>query len=274
MTTALVVDTFRESFARKIFWGFFGCSTVLMLFLMVVLNIDVVEGSLAAVKVFGTDISGPDGVPVEVIVDGVLGAFAAFLFSIGLFLAIFAAAGLIPTIFEPGRIELMLSKPLSRRALLLGKYLGTLAVIGANIAYLVAGVWLLLGWKTGYWKIELLAAGGFAVFTFAVLLCVVTLVAVASNSAVLATMVTYLVMILSSIVSQHEKIAPFFSSEGPRSIVRGLYTVLPKTLELGNSARLMMQGETIESWTPFWSSAMFGGVVLILALWIFERKDY
>jgi len=274
MTAALVVDTFRESFARKIFWGFFGCSTVLMLFLMVVLNIDVVEGSLAAVKVFGTDISGPDGVPVEVIVDGVLGAFAAFLFSIGLFLAIFAAAGLIPTIFEPGRIELMLSKPLSRRALLLGKYLGTLAVIGANIAYLVAGVWLLLGWKTGYWKIELLAAGGFAVFTFAVLLCVVTLVAVASNSAVLATMVTYLVMILSSIVSQHEKIAPFFSSEGPRSIVRGLYTVLPKTLELGNSARLMMQGETIESWTPFWSSAMFGGVVLILALWIFERKDY
>jgi len=84
MTAALVVDTFRESFARKIFWGFFGCSTVLMLFLMVVLNIDIVEGSLAAVKVFGMDISGPDGVPVEMVVDGVLGAFAAFLFSIGL----------------------------------------------------------------------------------------------------------------------------------------------------------------------------------------------
>ena len=27
VTLALVWDTFREAFARKIFWGFFGCST-------------------------------------------------------------------------------------------------------------------------------------------------------------------------------------------------------------------------------------------------------
>ena len=31
-TLALVRDTFREAFARKIFWGFFGCSTAVILF--------------------------------------------------------------------------------------------------------------------------------------------------------------------------------------------------------------------------------------------------
>ena len=32
VTLALVRDTFREAFARKIFWGFFGCATALILF--------------------------------------------------------------------------------------------------------------------------------------------------------------------------------------------------------------------------------------------------
>ena len=47
-TGALVADTFRESLSRKIFWGFFGCSTVLMLLFLLVLNIDIVEGGVAA----------------------------------------------------------------------------------------------------------------------------------------------------------------------------------------------------------------------------------
>jgi len=31
-TAALIRDTFREAFARKIFWGFFGCATAIILF--------------------------------------------------------------------------------------------------------------------------------------------------------------------------------------------------------------------------------------------------
>jgi len=57
-TGALVLDTFRESLSRKIFWGFFGCSTVLMLLFLLVLNIDIVEGGVAAIKIFGQDFSG------------------------------------------------------------------------------------------------------------------------------------------------------------------------------------------------------------------------
>ncbi len=273
---ALVADTFRESLARKIFWGFWGCSTAVLLLLVTVLNIDIVEGSLAAVSVFGADVGGPaaEGVPVEDIVDLVLGGLAAFLFSLGLLLAIFASAGLIPTIFAPGRIELLLSKPLSRSELLLGKYLGALTVIGANIAYLAAGAWLILGWKTSIWKVEFLAAGALSIFAFAVMLTVVTLVATASNSAVLSTMVAYVVLVISSLVSQHERIGPLFNSQWPRDFVKAAYLALPKVFEIGDLSRRLMGGQGVESWVPLWSSGLFALGALGVSMWLFERKDY
>ncbi|HYM12236.1 MAG TPA: ABC transporter permease subunit, partial [Bryobacterales bacterium] len=205
---ALVHDTFRESFARKIFWGFLGCSTVLILFFLLALNIDIVEGAQAAVSLFGTEVNHGRLFDLELMIRKILGAVAAFLFTAGLFLAVFASAGLIPTVFEPGRIDLLLSKPISRVRLLLGRYVGTLAVIAANMAYLVLGVWLVLGAKTGIWNWSFLLAAALAVFAFAVILTVVLLVAVASNSGVLATMVAYFFVLMSPVLAQHKHIAP------------------------------------------------------------------
>ena len=54
-TLALVRDTFREAFARKIFWGFFGCSTAVVLFFIFLMRIDVVEGALATISLFGNE---------------------------------------------------------------------------------------------------------------------------------------------------------------------------------------------------------------------------
>src|SRR5262245_20158175 len=102
-TLALVRDTFREAFARKIFWGFLGCSTALILFFLFLMRIDVVEGALATISLFGKESRAQD---VDRMVRAVHGSIAAFLYTVGLFLAVFASAGLIPTVFEPGRIEL------------------------------------------------------------------------------------------------------------------------------------------------------------------------
>jgi hypothetical protein len=115
----LVRDTFREAFARKIFWGFFGCSTALILFFIFILRIDVVQGAIATVSLFGNASRSLD---VQRLVRQAHGAIAAFLFTAGLFLAVFASAGLIPSVFERGRMELLLSKPVERYHVLLGRY--------------------------------------------------------------------------------------------------------------------------------------------------------
>ena len=44
-TAALIRDTFREAFARKIFWGLFGLSTLMILFFLFIMKIDIVEGA-------------------------------------------------------------------------------------------------------------------------------------------------------------------------------------------------------------------------------------
>ncbi|MBI3695479.1 MAG: ABC transporter permease subunit [Acidobacteria bacterium] len=252
-TLALVRDTFRESFARKIFWGFLACSTLLILFFLLALNIDLVEGARAAVTLFGKEVNRGRLVDVDLMVTRILGGVAAFLFTAGLFLSIFAAAGLIPTVFEPGRIELLLSKPVSRLRLLLGRFAGTLAVIVCNMFYLVLGVWAVLGLKTGIWKSSFLWAAVLAAFAFAVMLTVVLLVSVASNSAVLATMVTYFFILVSPLLAQHEKIAPLFRQQWSRDLMKWLYYLCPKVYDLGNSSRLALEGKGFESWMPLWS---------------------
>src|SRR5207249_9185665 len=148
VTLALVRDTFREAFARKIFWGFFACSTALILFFIFIMRIDVVQGAIATVSLFG---NASHSLDVQRLVRQAHGAIAAFLFTAGMFLAVFASAGLIPSVFEPGRIELLLSKPVERYHILLGRYTGNVLVIAANVFYLVLGVWIIFGVKTAVW---------------------------------------------------------------------------------------------------------------------------
>lgn len=271
VTFALVRDTFREAFARKIFWGFFGCSTALILFLVFLMKIDVVEGALATISLFGKESHAQD---VTSVVKGVHGALAAFLYGFGLFLAVFASAGLIPTIFEPGRIELLLSKPVRRYHILLGRYLGNVLVIGFNMLYLVLAVWIILGIKTDIWTHQFLYSTALTIFVFAILLTIVLFVAVLSESAVLATMVTFGVMIAGLIVAQKSTIERLLTSEWSRNVVRVLYYTLPKVWDLGNIGKKLVTGVPIEDWMPVWSSGLFGLVVLGAGLLVFSRRNY
>src|SRR3954468_11488446 len=147
-TIALIRDTFREAFARRIFWGFFGCCTALLLFLIFILRVDVVQGALATVSIFGNSLPSTN---VENLVQQTQSVIAMVLYFAGMGLAVFASAGLVSAVFEPGRIELLLSKPVSRTHLLLGRFAGNVLVVAANILYLVTGSWIIFGIKTNVW---------------------------------------------------------------------------------------------------------------------------
>jgi len=272
-TLALVRDTFREAMARKIFWGLFGLSSAMVLFFLFLLKIDIVEGATATISLLGFENSRGTG-DIQRLVRGVYGGIAAFLYSFGMFLAIFASAGLTPALLEPGRIELLLSKPVGRVHLLLGRYLGNVLIVTANTAWLVLGVWLIFGWKTGIWSPRFLYTIPITVFLFAVLLSVVVFVGVLWESAALATMVAVALMIVSPILAQTKMMVKLLSSEWSRQVWKTLYYTLPKVADLGKMTLDLVRGSRIESWMPVWSSALFGTVVLALAIWIFVRRDF
>ena len=271
-SVALIRDTFREAFARKIFWGLFGLSTVMILFFLFLLRIDLVEGGLAAVKMFGQTVS--PATDVDRLVRGVYGGIATFLYTWGMFLAVFASAGLIQSVLEPGRIELLLSKPVSRAHILLGRYVGNVLVVSCNIIYLVLGVWAILGIKTGIWSPMFLVSIATTIFAFSVLLSVVILIGVLFESAALATMVAAALMILSLILAQINIMLRLLSSEWSRQIWRTLYYALPKIFDLGKMTLDAIRNRTFDGFMPIWTSALFAAVVLTGALLIFARRDF
>jgi ABC-type transport system involved in multi-copper enzyme maturation permease subunit len=273
-TAALIRDTFREAFARKIFWGLFGLSTLMILFFLFLLKIDVVEGAIATVTLFGRPAGPPGGVDVDRLVRNVYGGIATFLYTWGMALSVFASAGLIPSVLEPGRIELLLSKPVSRLHILLGRFLGNVAVVACNVAYLVLGIWIIFGVKTGVWGVQFLWAIATTVFIFAVLLTVVVLVGVVFESAALATMVTIALGLVSPILAQTATMVRLLSSELARDVWRALYHALPKVYDLGRLTLDLVRREPAGDLTPVWSSALFGAAALSLALYIFSRRDF
>ena len=174
----------------------------MILFFLFLLKIDIVEGA----RGHGVAVRprGPARIAdVDRLVRGVYGGIATFLYTWGMFLAVFASAGLIPSVLEPGRIELLLSKPVSRTHILLGRYAGQRAGgLAATVTYLVLGVWTILGVKTGIWSPAFLISIATTTFIFAVLLAVVVLIGVLFESAALATMITVALMIISPILAQ------------------------------------------------------------------------
>lgn len=271
-TAALIRDTFREALARKIFWGLFGLSIAMILFFLFLLKIDIVEGAVATVSLFGRTANRLTD--VDRLVRGVYGGIATFLYTWGMFLAVFASAGLIPSVLEPGRIELLVSKPVSRTHILLGRYAGNVLVVSCNVIFLVLGIWTILGVKTGIWSPTFLISIATTIFIFAVLLAVVVLVGVLFESAALATMITVALMIISPILAQTNLMMRLLSSEWSRQIWRTLYYSLPKVYDLGKMTLDAIQSRTFNGFMPIWTSAVFGALVLSAALVAFARRDF
>src|SRR5579862_2799081 len=269
-TGALIRDTFREALARKIFWGLFGLSVVMILFFLFLLKIDIVEGGVATVSLFGGTSNRTQD--VDRIVRGVYGGIATFLYTWGMFLSVFASSGLIANVLEPGRIELLVSKPVSRTHILLGRYAGNVLVVSCNVIFLVLGIWTILGIKTGIWSGTFLISIATTIFIFAVLLGVVVLIGVLFDSAALATMVTVALMILSPILAQTALMMRLLSSEWSRQIWRVLYYSLPKVYDLGKMTLDGILSRSFNGFMPIWTSALFGVVVLSAALVVFSRR--
>ena len=269
---ALIADTFQEARARWLFWGLFGLSTLLIVIFLFVLKIDLVQG---AVSIMGIQSTHHTIYDVRKFVNVSCSWVSTTLYIWGTFLAVFASSGLIPSVLEPGRIALLLSKPLGRTTLLLGRYAGNLLVVLLNHIYLIASIWIIIGWKTGIWESRFLLAIPISVFIFSVLLCVVVLIGVLSESAALSTMVAVALMLISALLAQHNFVVRLLDSEWSRQLWMGLYWFFPKVFDLGNALRqIILLDKDADLLTPILTSSAFGLTVMLAAIYLFRRKDF
>ncbi len=269
---AIVQLTFRESFAKKTFMAFFGISTLVCLLFIFALNLDIVDGLKSSISIFGQEAGGL--VKLDHLVIGIESAVAVFLFTGGLFLSLFATSGLIPSFLQPGTIDLIISKPLGRTQILVGRFLGAVAIVAFNVFYLVGFSWLILSLKTGIWNGGFLLAGLMIIITFAILYALMTLLGILTGSGAFSLMITYLILFFSPLLLQRDKIYALLSGKFYGYLLDGLYHFLPKTSELGNITRLLVMDSPVSSWTPLLTSTLFGISMFIISAVLFSRKNF
>ena len=269
---AIVQLTFRESLAKKTFIAFFGISTLICLLFIFALNLDIVNGVKSSISLFGQEVD--QLIDIEVFIFKTESALAALLFAGGLFMSLFATSGLIPSLLQPGTIDLLISKPLSRVQILLSRYLGAAAIVAFNVFYLVLFSWLILSLKTGFWNWGYLLAALMIVITFMILYSLMTFLGLLIQSGAFSLMITYLILFFSPLLLQRDTIYALLSGKIWGYLLDGLYHFLPKTAELGNITRILVEGGQVSSWIPLWSSVGFGLFMLIISSFIFVKKNF
>jgi ABC-type transport system involved in multi-copper enzyme maturation permease subunit len=124
------------------------------------------------------------------------------------------------------------------------------------------------------WGVGYLLSSLFTIFIFAVLLAVIVLVGVLWESAAVAIMITFGIMIVTPILAQKDSLERLLSSEWSRDLLRTLYYVLPKTSDISVIIRHLILTEPVDSWMPVWSTALFGLVVLGAGILHFRRRSF
>jgi hypothetical protein len=156
-----------------------------------------------------------------------------------------------------------------------------LILAGSNVIYLMGTIWLIVVWKTGVANPRFLLAGSIIFLIIAVLLAFAFLVGVFTSSTAVSIMTSYGIFFFGLMLAAHERIAAAVSKEWQAFMIETLYWVFPKTAELGQAVVAFVGGEALPnevmaalSPAPFLSTAAFGVGCLILASWLFTRKEF
>lgn len=133
------------------------------------------------------------------------------------FVGILVTSPIIPEMFQPGSLHLLLSKPISRPALYLAKFVGGCAFVLLCVTLLVSGLWLIAGTRLEIWNHRFFYTIPIFVILFAVYYSVSALAGLHWRSAVVSVVITVLFWLTCFLVVQTGGIADAFIT-GPATI--------------------------------------------------------
>ncbi len=166
------------------------------------------------------------------VMDWIVGVF-------GLIAAILITSTVIPQMFEPGSITLLLSKPVSRSLLFTAKFVGACAFVVLNVTLLIVGLWLIVGLRFEIWNHGMLSCIPVFLFMFLVYYAVSALTGLVWKSAIISVVVTVLFWIGCFAVD----FSHFLLDEaimGPQRITR--------IIEAEGALLTVNEGGTLQAW--------------------------
>lgn len=208
--------------------------------------------------------------------------------AIGLLIAIFIGTGLVSKEVERRSIYALLAKPLSRSSFILGKYLGLVLTLAANLGMMTIAFYAMMqymAWTTDDWikqgwrapaldprlLIPVVLVGVQLMLTTAVALFFSTF-----SSPLLAMLFTLGVWVAGHFSGDLRNFQAAVDSPAAIALARGLYYALP------NLAAIDVKNEIVHGRAVPWQSVGLGvasllsyiGVLVAGAILIFNRRDF
>ncbi len=264
-TAAIAVNVFRESVRDKVLYN-------LVVFAIILIAASYLLGQLTA------------GQDVKIIKDLGLSATAIF----GLFIAIFIGIDLVSKEVERRSIYSLLSKPIHRYQLVLGKYAGLTLTLGVNVAVMAAALYAVLVYTS--WGVPALVQSGWdapaldpallkAIALIFLELMVITAIATFFSSfstPILSAAFTFGLFIVGHLSGDLRNFDQIVDSEAAARLARGLYWILPNLAQFDVKDRVV-HGIAVPSGymtLTFGYAVLYIAMLLSLSMYIFSRRDF
>ncbi|NUQ72214.1 MAG: hypothetical protein HUU21_01530 [Polyangiaceae bacterium] len=273
---AVALDLFREAASRKWFLALGLGITILLVTAGLALRLDVVDGALAATRLFGRVVN-TDIRSVDVALRPVFRAAAYVIFYGGLAFGILACADFAPSLLSPGRIEHLLSLPVQRWELLTGTFLGVLGLSTLGSLYGAGGFTLILSVKTGVWTAKPIFAALLASVTFTAIYGAMLTVALFVRSAALSAATGGALFLAGIIAGYRDRVGTFFEAGIAREAFLAVSLLIPRVSTLADASADLAASAPVDAralGSLLVGLAVFGAAALMFGIWRFEQKDF
>jgi len=262
---AIAVQVFRESVRDRVLYN-------LVLFVVLMISASHLIGQLTA------------GQDVKIMKDLGLSATSVS----GLFVAIFIGLGLVSKEVERRSIYSILSKPVHRHEVILGKYSGLVLTLAVNITVMAVAFYAVLGymWVTeseefrrGWEAPATDPAILIAFFLIFVQLMVVTAIALffsTFSSAILSAFLTGALYVAGHFTADLRSLHDVVDSPIAGSLATALSYVLPDVGAFNVSANVVHAQPVSVAYVALTSgyALAYIAVLLLCSMWVFARRDF
>lgn len=173
-------------------------------------EIGAAAGEELQISYLGLELGSPiPGKREPIVQTSLLVLMELLLGAVGIMAAVVVTAPIVPQTFEPGSIDLLLSKPVARWAVFITKFVGGCAFTFINVGYMVSGLWLLCGVRYGWWNHRLLWCIPLFLFSFAIYYAVSALSGVVWRNAIVCVVMTFLFWVACMGVGAAKQLSEF-----------------------------------------------------------------
>ena len=261
----IAVHVFKDSVRDKVLYN-------LVIFAVLLIAASYLIGQLTA------------GQDVRIIKD--LGLTATNIF--GLFIAVFIGIGLVAQEVERRSIYTILSKPVRRHELILGKYGGLVLTLAVNVAIMAVAFYAVLGYmswveteefKRGWEAPATDPAMLIAFFLIFIQLALVTAIALffsTFSSPILSAVLTFGLYVAGHFNADLNNFREVVDSPMAAAVARGLYYVLPNLGPFNVTTEVVHALPVTAGYVALTTgyAAAYIAVLLLASMFIFARRDF